>query len=95
MKPPPSSDAEPVLCLGGCGNTLRSAKAVARGYGERCWRKLHSRPTRRHRIRNAPPHPQAIPRVPGQTALELWHDDGKPGGFDFVTARAIHDLPEL
>lgn len=27
-------------CLGGCGYTLRSAKAVARGYGSRCWAKI-------------------------------------------------------
>ena len=27
-------------CLGGCGRTLRSAKAVARGYGSRCWAKI-------------------------------------------------------
>jgi hypothetical protein len=27
-------------CLGGCGYTLRSAKAVARGYGSRCWAKV-------------------------------------------------------
>ncbi|HEY1819664.1 MAG TPA: hypothetical protein VGG83_07030 [Trebonia sp.] len=27
-------------CLGGCGYTLRSAKAVARGYGARCWAKI-------------------------------------------------------
>ena len=27
-------------CLGGCGYTLRSTKAVARGYGSRCWAKI-------------------------------------------------------
>lgn len=27
-------------CLGGCGRTLRSAEAVARGYGSGCWAKL-------------------------------------------------------
>jgi len=27
-------------CLGGCGRTLRSAEAVARGYGSRCWAKI-------------------------------------------------------
>jgi len=27
-------------CLGGCGYTLRSAKAIARGYGSRCWAKV-------------------------------------------------------
>jgi hypothetical protein len=27
-------------CLGGCGRTLRSAEAVARGYGSRCWAKV-------------------------------------------------------
>ena len=27
-------------CLGGCGRTLRSAEAVARGYGSGCWRKI-------------------------------------------------------
>lgn len=26
--------------LGGCGRTLRSAEAVARGYGSRCWAKV-------------------------------------------------------
>ena len=27
-------------CLGGCGYTLTSARAVARGYGSRCWAKI-------------------------------------------------------
>jgi hypothetical protein len=27
-------------CLGGCGYTLRSAKAIARGHGSRCWAKV-------------------------------------------------------
>jgi hypothetical protein len=29
-------------CLGGCGRTLRSAKAVARGYGSGCWAKVRA-----------------------------------------------------
>jgi hypothetical protein len=32
--------AETRKCLGGCGRTLRSAEAVARGYGSRCWSKI-------------------------------------------------------
>jgi hypothetical protein len=27
-------------CLGGCGRTLRSTEAVARGYGSGCWAKI-------------------------------------------------------
>lgn len=34
------SSTETRKCLGGCGRTLRSAEAVARGYGARCWAKI-------------------------------------------------------
>lgn len=40
-----SATTETRKCLGGCGYTLRSAKAVARGYGARCWAKIRKAAT--------------------------------------------------
>jgi hypothetical protein len=37
---PQASATETRKCLGGCGRTLRSAEAVTRGYGSRCWAKV-------------------------------------------------------
>lgn len=87
MKPSTSSE-EPLTCLGGCGHTLHSAKARARGYGERCWRKLHRR-RRRRSIRRLPPpaHPAAIPN---QLALELWTE---PPLSDRIYGIPVDDIP--
>jgi hypothetical protein len=73
MKPSPSSDDEPVICLGGCGYTLTSDLAKARGYGSRCWKKLHRPPARRPRI----PRPisratPTQPELPDVDQLEIW-----------------------
>lgn len=66
---------EPVVCLGGCGHQLHSDLAVARGYGERCWRKLHRRTRRQHATTVRPAR---------ATAGQLAFDDPDPddGWFD-------------
>ena len=73
MEPSTSSDDEPVICLGGCGYTLRSDLAKARGYGSRCWRKLHGRPARGPRIPRPTSRAMADqPQLPDVDQLDLW-----------------------
>lgn len=74
MKPSTISDEEPVICLGGCGYTLRSDLAKARGYGSRCWRKLHGRTIRQPRLttpRTGKPGPNQ-PELPADDQLTIW-----------------------
>lgn len=74
MKEYGSSDEKPVICLGGCGRTLTSDIARARGYGKRCWRKLHGRTARRPRLaapRAVAPGPEQ-PELPLNDQLAIW-----------------------
>ncbi|MFI8535401.1 DUF6011 domain-containing protein [Streptomyces aquilus] len=53
-------------CRAGCGKTLTSQESIERGYGQRCWEKLHGRSARRPRITT----PAAAPGT-GQPELPL------------------------
>jgi len=74
MTGPAAEEAEAPWCLGRCGNRLTSEKSVTRGYGPRCWRKLHGRPVRRPRrtTPTAQPGP-GQPELPYDDQLPLWN----------------------
>jgi len=62
----------PLTCLGGCGRKLTSDRARARGYGERCWRKLrHQTPSPTRFSRTPVKTPAHTEPMPGQTAIDL------------------------
>lgn len=70
----PADDEQPFLCLGGCGYTLTSDLARARGYGSRCWRKLHRPAARRPRLTTPRTTKPGLnqPELPDDDQLTIW-----------------------